>query len=199
MTKKVIALLAVVLTAGFAYGQGAVNFDTKAVGAKVTLDASEGGAALAGNLYLAQLYAAAGSGVAEASLLPVGSTVYFRGGINAGFVTISGVGPSGSDVNPVVNLFTAAQGAANSAATVQLRAWETARGATWEAAGGFGAAHVGESAILAIGTTGGYGSPPTTPPDLTGLQGFSLRPVPEPSTIALGLLGAAALLIRRRK
>jgi len=35
------------------------------------------------------------------------------------------------------------------------------------------------------------------PPDMVGLQGFTIAP--EPSTIAFGLLGAAALLIRRRK
>lgn len=33
--------------------------------------------------------------------------------------------------------------------------------------------------------------------ELVGLQGFQM--VPEPSTIALGILGAAALLLRRRK
>jgi len=57
------------------------------------------------------------------------------------------------------------------------------------------------------------GGLPVTPPNLTGLAvdagGFILTgagaqlgvvaAVPEPSTIALGVLGAAALLIRRRK
>jgi hypothetical protein len=35
------------------------------------------------------------------------------------------------------------------------------------------------------------------PPDMVGLQGICF--CPEPSAIALGLLGAAGLLIRRRK
>jgi len=53
-------------------------------------------------------------------------------------------------------------------------------------------------------TLGGFGSPPSLPGDTFGtgagqLSGLLLVPVPEPSTIALGLLGAAALLIRRRK
>jgi hypothetical protein len=34
---------------------------------------------------------------------------------------------------------------------------------------------------------------------MIGLESFAVVPVPEPSTIALGLLGAAFLLLRRRK
>jgi len=51
---------------------------------------------------------------------------------------------------------------------------------------------------------GGTGSPPATPPGLTGFSSFSLisptvSTVPEPCTMVLGLLGAAGFLIRRRK
>jgi len=49
---------------------------------------------------------------------------------------------------------------------------------------------------------GGGGSPPAVPVDLSGIASFTLTAtpvVPEPSTIALGLLGAGALLLRRRK
>jgi len=42
-----------------------------------------------------------------------------------------------------------------------------------------------------------WGTPTTAQPWL--VNGLQLQAVPEPSTIALGLLGAAALLIRRRK
>jgi hypothetical protein len=53
-------------------------------------------------------------------------------------------------------------------------------------------------------TLGGFGSPPSLPGATFGsgagqVNGLLLTPVPEPSTLALGLLGAAALLIRRRK
>jgi hypothetical protein len=47
--------------------------------------------------------------------------------------------------------------------------------------------------------TGGVGSPPSTPAFLTGLNDAVWTPVPEPSTIALGILGAGLLLWRRRK
>jgi hypothetical protein len=44
---------------------------------------------------------------------------------------------------------------------------------------------------------GGSGPPPTTPP--LGVTSFSLvNPVPEPSTIALGVMGVCAFLARRR-
>jgi hypothetical protein len=53
-------------------------------------------------------------------------------------------------------------------------------------------------------TLGGFGSPPSLPGATFGsgagqINGLMLTPVPEPSTQALGLLGAAALLMRRRK
>jgi hypothetical protein len=53
-------------------------------------------------------------------------------------------------------------------------------------------------------TLGGFGSPPSLPGATFGsgagqVNGLLLTPVPEPSTLALALLGAAALLIRRRK
>jgi hypothetical protein len=47
--------------------------------------------------------------------------------------------------------------------------------------------------------TGGVGSPPSTPAFLTGLNGAEWQVIPEPSTIALGILGAGLLLWRRRK
>jgi hypothetical protein len=52
-------------------------------------------------------------------------------------------------------------------------------------------------------TLGGQGpsGPPATAPGLGGLgfTSFSLTSVPEPSTIALGVMGASAFLFRRRK
>ncbi len=86
-------------------------------------------------------------------------------------------------------------------AWLQVRAWETRLGATYEDAvlrdlGGYGESPV----FFAQG-----GNPlglPTLPAPLVGLQSFSLREVvPEPSTWALLTLGGAMLccLSRRRK
>jgi hypothetical protein len=79
-----------------------------------------------------------------------------------------------------------------------IRAWQG--GTSYETS-----SMTGESAIFTV--AGGLGGvPPTgapiTPPGLGGPGGLDpagFTIVPEPSTIALGLLGAAALLLRRRK
>jgi hypothetical protein len=71
---------------------------------------------------------------------------------------------------------------------LQVRAWIGGAGSTYE-----GASEKGFSNTISVTP----GVPPATPVELAGLQGFTM--VPEPSTIALGLLGAAALLLRRRK
>jgi len=84
-------------------------------------------------------------------------------------------------------------------------AWSISTGAlTYDAALASGLGYTGASTIAsgyALG--GGAGLPPLTFGTGPGqVQGFTLTPnvvVPEPSTIALGLLGAAALFFRRRK
>jgi hypothetical protein len=66
----------------------------------------------------------------------------------------------------------------------------------------------GLSAIESIGELGGNGEPAASTPTLEGpglvlgdgiITSFSLVEIPEPSTIALGLLGASAFLFRHRK
>lgn len=79
--------------------------------------------------------------------------------------------------------------------TFKVVAW-SGSSATYEAALATGSSSVyaGESASFLNSTGGG-----TTPASaLTGFTSLTVRPVPEPTIMALGLLGAAALLIRRR-
>jgi len=93
--------------------------------------------------------------------------------------------------------------------TFQLRVWDNKGGtiATWDqalTAFRAGQTSIGYSPLFTVPfSLGGFGALPnqTLAPNLTGLQSFQLyNNVPEPSTIALGILGAGCLfLLRRRK
>jgi len=170
--------------AGFA-ADGTVNFVNKngsIVDAPIT-DAL--GAKLLGAGYVAQLWA----GPVGGTLAAVGDPIPFRtstaaaGYWSGAARTITGV-TAGAD------------------AVIEVRAWRLAAGDTYSAA--FGSqdpnpvGNYGLSLPITI-KTGGAGEPPSLPADLAGLGGFQLKAVPEPSIIALGLVGAGALLLRRRK
>jgi hypothetical protein len=92
-------------------------------------------------------------------------------------------------------------GVAGATETFMVKVWSN--GATYSSyeaalASGLSSVYVGESSSFSNGT-GGAGSPPGPAVALSGFTGLTnVRPVPEPSIVALGLLGAAALLIRRR-
>lgn len=180
------ALLLIGMVAALpALGQGTLNFATVGsavggTGAKVT----DAGVGVTGANYFAQLYYSAtetGSYTAIPDSLNTFRTGAAAGYVNAKQVAVPGVGPG-------VNVW------------IQMRAWEGAAGSSYE---GVAAAQgkVGISNNINVGPLGGTpaGGLPITDPNLTGLTGFALVAVPEPSTIALGLLGVAGLLIRRRK
>ena len=78
----------------------------------------------------------------------------------------------------------------------QVRAWDSATGATHATA-----TTRGDSGLTAFTVTLSNSSaiPPLTAPDASGFTSFAIAAVPEPATITLGLFGAAGLLFRRRK
>jgi hypothetical protein len=90
-------------------------------------------------------------------------------------------------------------------ASFLVKGWETAFGSSYDAvnATGNSTAHVGMSAIWTMKTGNPNASPPDTPPAIGsfGFNGLVVSPVaiPEPSTIALGLLGLAGLFVLRRR
>jgi len=90
---------------------------------------------------------------------------------------------------------------AGTAVAVQVRAWQTASAFNdyASAVAGDPAGKFGSSVIMNITPT----AAPSPAPNLVanGFQGFGIvQPVPEPSSIALGLLGLGAVaLFRRRK
>jgi hypothetical protein len=181
---KKLAILVVFLTAGVgSYGQGTVQFANLGAGINAQVHIDDLGGALAGTSYLAQLVLVNGT-----SLTPVGNVASFVGNgyFNGGVVTVPGVAPGANG-------------------TFQVFAWDGASGSATYVAGlaawNAGSLHGGWSNPQGGVTiaTGGVGQPPSTPAGLTGLQPWAVTIVPEPSTIALGMIGGLALLLRRRK
>lgn len=173
MKKLLVAVVAVLVSAA-SYAQGQVNFIT-VFGSPRTVDApvSRPDGTGAGAGYTAQLFLFENN--TYTALTP--PTTFRTSSPAASFY----VNDPGSPV-------TVPGHAPGTSAPLVLRAWDTASGS-------FDTALVkGESAVANI-ALGGGNLPPT---NLTGLTGFTLV-VPEPSTIALGVIGGLALLLRRRK
>jgi len=95
---------------------------------------------------------------------------------------------------------------ANSTAFYQIRAFRSADGSTYAQAAAVPGAHVGLSAVTQFTAGGQPPGTPLPPPvqafaNIHSSFNLSVVPaaVPEPSVLALGLLGGAALVFRRRK
>jgi hypothetical protein len=86
---------------------------------------------------------------------------------------------------------------------IKAQAWETAFGNSYDAvvATGNAQANAGQSRVVTIKSKDPANSLETVPTLTSHVdwQGFALSPVPEPSVIGLGLLGAGALLLLRRR
>jgi hypothetical protein len=180
MKKLLITTASMMLVAVSTYAQGTINFANLVIsGGGRVVDApirDSAGNLASGAGFQAQLYARA---VGGPNFEAVGAAANFLTGTGAGYFlpgtrTYAGV-------------------AAGASAEIQVRAWQVSSGATWE-----NATVRGNSAPITI-PTGGNGSPPAPPALLTGLASFQI--VPEPSTIALGIIGGLGtlMLIRRRK
>jgi hypothetical protein len=169
--KKLAITIACFTLSLYTYGQGTIQFDTSTSGNPV-LNAAGINASTA---YSGQLW---GSTTGDTgSFAPIGTAQPFFGDTvdeGAGFIIDGIVTVSGT--------------LGKKDYWVELHAWNTANPA----------AESGTSAPLklVLGGDDGSGGVPAFPAGLGSLQGFTM--VPEPSTIALGLLGAAALLLRRR-
>jgi hypothetical protein len=189
--KKLAILLfaAAVASTGSALAQGTVVFNNASsslvrvndpvAGTAVPIGATSGyGGLLVGLFWGAQ-------GAAEGSLVQIGAT---------------------TSINPIAGRYsggqrvTGAGTAAGATGTFQIRAWSADLGADWAAASTSGATGwIGKSALF-DSATGGAGSPASPAVPLANtVPGFAVTLVPEPSVVALAVLGAGALLFRRRK
>jgi len=148
-----------------------------------------------GSDYTVQIWAAAGTSQAEGSLAGTAIVTTFLGG-----ATSASGGPS-SDGAGLFGAGAQDTGIAIGPITIQLRAWYSGGGATTYAQALSAGVNTGKSALYNI-TTVANSDPTIKSLDDIGVQGFSVSGaavVPEPSTFALAGLGAAALLIFRRR
>ncbi|MGD0539086.1 MAG: PEP-CTERM sorting domain-containing protein [Verrucomicrobiota bacterium] len=186
--KRFLFILSVLLADIGAFAQGTVNFSNYALesGVNAPMTGETGnGLSLLGSAYLAQLYA----GSTESSLYSVGTAVFFRNSITTGMGTgcFTGGEVYIASLQPQTGGY------------FQVRFWLASAGATYESAlatgGLFGLSNVFHLAPLGDPNA----RPPGLPVDLVGLQPASIEWIPEPSTLALGLLGVAAFALRRHK
>jgi hypothetical protein len=192
--KRLLSLAFTLATCVSALAQGTLNFANFFSGNTTNPIYDTDGTTRLGAGFIAGLYAGT-VGTAWDSLTAVAPTAAFPSAAGPGFFL------GGSHVVPSVNT--------GSPAAIQVRVWNAAF-ATWDAAW---AAYQAGDPTAKVGVNGwnGTGLPTTTfttpnlgggavsPANLVGLTSFQLYAVPEPSTIALGVLGIGALLLRRRK
>jgi len=214
--KKILTALGIVVCAASVFAQGQMVFNTRVTGTIVV------------PVYMPQLadplqevhgQSAAG--------FPVGTTVYTGGVLpatsGARFTAQLFGGPLGTDdaalapmlptttfrtatslagfVNPPATVALLDSVAPNTSARMQMRVWDNQGGTvtSWAdavriAAGGN--LLIGDSLSFDTPVLGGGSTPPA---NLIGLTSFNLHFVPEPSVIALGVLGVGALVLFRRR
>ena len=187
--KKLAAILCLSAFASGAFAQGLVNFFNNSG----TLISANGTAMTGGPYYFALLYAPVGT--TDPTAFTFGA-VYGTNQATAGRFT------GGGNV-PITGW---APGAERS---FMVAGWSSDLGPTWSQgwlSGNWGSATTGLFGMssIATGRAGGFdgtGNVPNLAPftATTIATGFNLAPIPEPTTLALAGLGAAALLIFRRR
>ncbi|HYG33847.1 MAG TPA: PEP-CTERM sorting domain-containing protein [Clostridia bacterium] len=209
--KKLLLIAAGLSFAASVFAQGTIVFNNRLTGSLVThvyynpaVNSSvigngandtpagttswAGYTALDGSGFMATLRCASGAGVDPTLLQWAGATTTFRSGAGAGFIN-----------GTTLTLPNVAKDAA--AATFQMFAWDNRSGNYGTAAAAFSAWQAG---TIAAGFSNPFnvtkiGGDFNTPPNMDGLQSFNIYTVPEPSSLALAGLGAAAMLIFRRR
>jgi hypothetical protein len=184
-----------------AFAQGRINFNNQATFSAadaITVGAQNQGVSgglagygIGGNNYSVQLLWVAGvvgSQAAFDAAIPTASAVF------TGSVFLANTGPLAT-FSGFFDAGAVAQGAPAGTYTFQVLAWYNQGYANYAVAQAAGA-NVGKSQLFQGGSTA---SP--TPPNSTIFPGFTVSStvVPEPGTLALAGLGAASLLLFRRK
>ena len=181
--KKLLVTLAAVLVSVSTFGQGTILFNTRVTG-QVDAPISVGNGMGAGAGFNAQLFVVTGSGASSPFTALNPATTFRTTSAPAAYYVVQ---PPGPVIVPTV--------APGQQATVVMRVWAGAIGSSYDAS-----TCKNQTGPITI-TLGGVPPVGAPIPDavLVGMQGFFIGCIPEPSTMSLGLLGAAALLYRRPK
>jgi len=189
MKKILTSILAA--SAFAAFGQGNINLDNLLSTGLVGVKMPNGDLAVGAN-FSAAVFNAAGDVLLGSGPFASQTTGARAGRFNLGLVEVAGA-------------------AVGSKAKLYVQVWDTSKGATYSAS-----TLKGQSAVFETLPLGGNNPGDPLAPKLEGFTSFSLvdssggnggnggnnggtPAVPEPSTIALGALGAAALVLRFRK
>jgi len=174
--KKLIITAAALMIAAAAYGQGQFLFNTRDISAGNNVTFTFNGAPATG----ADLFVDVLAGKDQAGLVKVGDALPLnRTGAGAGYT------------NPFSGIYTVPGTSGGQAVLVGYRAYQGTSYATATA-----------TSPLAVASSLTTLTEPPTPPNEVALGTVAnvITTVPEPSTLALGLLGLGSLLaIRRRK
>lgn len=218
--KKLILTTVALVTVVSVYGQGLINFNTKAGTSTASAPGQTwapvylaepgnntitktgntatgvpsggqtyGGGYVIGAGYTAALYGGA-VGTAEGSLTLVATTT---------FRTQTATTVAGTVAPPVAAPSVTGVGVGQNA-VFQLRAWDNVGGTitAWSQVENSASILHGKSPVFTTAFPLGDGASVPVP-NLQGLQSFNLYVVPEPSAIALGVLGVGALVLFRRR
>jgi hypothetical protein len=193
--RTLLALVVAFVVSVSVYGQGTVNFSNIGIGAPVLCDGTlaAAGTALSVALYFAPYLDSIEIRPDDSIMTQVGASAHLivPGIYNAGIRQ--------ADISPPGYF-----------AWFQVRVWETAFGSTYEQASNYfdpvsnRSAILGKSSIIKVDTGDPTTLPPGTPASLRSISGINayMNPedgcVPEPSAVALGLLGVAILWLLRK-
>jgi hypothetical protein len=189
MKKQILATLLAGVAATGAFAQGTIAVDNLA-NTSTSPIATSGGLFFVGGVPYngASLNITVLGGASATSLTPIVTLTGSQGFVNGG-----GAGQFADNSGAAYNVpGVASQGTA----FLEVEAW-TGSALTFQAALTTPGDAFGVSTVFQ-NPTGGPGVPPVTPQDLTGMPAVILN-TPEPATIALGGLGAAALVLFRRR
>jgi hypothetical protein len=194
--KTLVAVALLELAALSGWAQGSVDFRNGGAAFATTADRlvyldRVGGIKLTGTNYVAGLWFAIGAG---------NQTVDRTGGIQAGltfsFRAATTASPGTWNAGPNPFIFTLEGTGPGSPVTLQVRVWDSVKYNSFAAALGAGEFGVSTPFDYRI-PIGGDTSPWRSSMD--GLRAFPVALSPEPSTLALGVLGVAGLLVLRRR